>query len=69
MRPAGMDLLQLPSVMCSPPREGLLGHQASGEAQSIEGDSSFQPIGHQGWIYVHNANSFFIQLERPAENL
>lgn len=53
MRPAGMDLLQFPSVMCSPPREGLSEHRANGEAQSIEGDSSFQSSGHQGWPHVH----------------
>lgn len=52
MQAAGRDLLQLPSGTCSPPREGLSGHRASGEAQSMEADSSFQPIGHQGWLHV-----------------
>lgn len=35
-----------------PTRESLLGHWASAETQRIEGDSSFQPIGHQGWPHV-----------------
>lgn len=66
MQSAGMDLLQLPSAICRPPGEGLSGHWATGEAQNIEGDSSFQPIGHRGWIRVHMPCQFLLYLIRET---
>lgn len=69
MRTIGMHLLQFPSVMWIPPWEGLSGHLASGEAESIEVDSSFQPIRHQGCLHVHMPIPSSTQLGRLEENL